>query len=77
LTLLRLPEQLDLAVTDLQINRLTDQLYDISCKIGEFYSQSKVLGSEEEKSRIILLEATRRVMAKCFDLLGMKTIDRI
>jgi arginyl-tRNA synthetase len=64
-------------MTDLQINRLTDQLYEIAVKIGEFYQQSKVIGAPEEKSRILLLEATRRVMETLFNLLGMKTIERI
>ncbi len=77
LALLRLPEQIDLAMTDLQLNRLTDQLYEIAVKIGEFYQQTKVIGAPEEKSRILLLEATRRVMAILFQLLGMKTIERI
>ena len=77
LALLRLPEQIELAMTDLQINRLTDQLYEIAVKIGEFYQQSKVIGAPEEKSRILLLEATRRVMGTLFHLLGMKTIERI
>jgi arginyl-tRNA synthetase len=77
LALLRLPEQIDLAMTDLTLNRITDLLYEIAVKIGEFYQQSKVLGAPEEKSRILLLEATRRVMHLLFTLLGMKTIDRI
>ena len=38
LTVLRLPEQLDLAVNDLQINRVCDLVYDIAVKIGQFYS---------------------------------------
>ncbi len=77
LAILRLPEQLELAVTDLQINRVCDLVYEIACKISEFYQTSKVHGSEEEISRILLLEATKKVMAKTFDLLGMKTIDKI
>lgn len=62
---------------ELQINRITDLLHEIATKVGEFYNASKVLGSEEEKSRILLLEATRKVMEVCFHLLGMKTIERI
>lgn len=77
LTILRLPEQLDLAVTDLQINRICDLVYDISVKIGQFYSAVRVTGSAEEASRIILLESVRKVMAICFKLLGMKTITRM
>jgi arginyl-tRNA synthetase len=76
-TLLRLPEQIDLVLQELQINLICNQLYEISQKVGEFYSMSKVIGSEEEKSRVVLLEVTRRVMEVCFNLLGMKTIERI
>lgn len=77
LALLRLPEQIDMAMTELMLNRLTDQLYEISVKMGEFYQQSKVIGSAEQNSRILLLEATRKVMKLLFDILGMRTIDRI
>ena len=77
LTLLRLPEQLEAAAKDLMVNRLTDQLYDISQRIGDFYTNSKVIGSEEQNSRIALLVTTKKVMEVCFDLLGMKTIKRI
>ncbi len=56
---------------------MCDLVYEIAVKISEFYSQSKVVGSDEEASRVLLLEATRKVMKKTFDLLGMKTIDKI
>lgn len=38
LTILRLPEQLELAVNDLQVNRICDLVYDIAVKIGQYYS---------------------------------------
>ena len=75
--MLRLPEQLELAINDLQLNRLCDLLYEISTKIAEFYQQSKVIDSEQEESRVLLLEAVKKVMEVCFDLLGMKTIERL
>ena len=77
LTLLRLPEAIELAAQTLMVNRLTDQLYEISVKFSDFYNNNKVLGSPEEKSRIALLLATKKIMETCFDLLGMKTIDII
>ena len=77
LTLLRLPEAIEAAAKDLMVNRLTDQLYEISNRINDFYHESKVIGSEEQNSRIALLLASKKVMEVCFDLLGMKTIDRI
>jgi len=49
----------------------------MAVKVGEFYNQSKVIGSEEEKSRLVLLHATKKVMKQVFDLLGMATIERI
>ena len=77
LTLLRLPEAIESTARDLMVNRLTDQLYEISVRVGDFYHASRVLGSEEQKSRIALLVATKKCMEVCFDLLGMKTIQRI
>lgn len=47
MTLLRLPESIDAAAKDLMLNRITDQLYEISNKVNDFYNASKVIGSEE------------------------------
>ena len=77
MTLLRLPEAIEAAAKDLMVNRLTDQLYEIATRIGDFYNNSKVIGSDEQDSRIALLVATKKTMEMCFHLLGMKTIDRI
>lgn len=62
LTMLRLQEQIDFFLDELQPNKLCDLLYDMAVKVGEFYNQSKVIGSEEEKSRLVLLHATKKVM---------------
>ena len=64
--MLRLPEQIDLAITDLQINRICDLVYDIAVKIGQYYAAVRVTGTPEEASRVLLLEAVRKVMAICF-----------
>jgi len=74
---LRLPEQLDMAVNDLLINRVCEMLYDIAVKVGQFWKEVRVHGSEEEASRILLLESVRKIMLVCFNLLGMKTIEKI
>jgi len=77
MTLLRVPEAIQAASKDLMVNRLTDQLFEISQKVNDFYNHSKVIGSEEQASRIGLLVATTKLMDVCFSLLGMQTIDRI
>ena len=77
LALLRLPETIDMITEELQLNRMCDLIYEISGKLAEFYTQCKVIGSERENDRILLLEATRKVMKLILGLLGVKTIQRI
>ena len=77
LTVLRLPEQLDLAIADLQVNRICELVYDIAVKIGQYVAAVRVKDSPEEASRILFLISVRKVMATCFDLLGMKTLNKI
>jgi arginyl-tRNA synthetase len=76
-TLLRMPEQLEAAAKELMCNRLCEQLFEITQSIGDFYGKAKVLGSPEQQSRVALLVATKKVMEVCFDLLGMKTVQRL
>ena len=77
LTVLRLPEQLDLAIADLQVNRICELVYDIAVKIGQYVAAVRVKDPPEEASRILFLISVRKVMATCFDLLGMKTLNKI
>lgn len=49
----------------------------IAVKFTDFVTKCHVLNSPETQSRLLLCEATRRVMAKCFELLGIGTLERI
>jgi arginyl-tRNA synthetase len=62
---------------ELTPNRLTDYLYSLSEAFTAFYTDCKVLGSEQEDSRLILVEATARIMRQCFKLLGITPLYRI
>lgn len=77
LTILRLPEAIEESAKSLMVNRLTDQVHEIATRIGDFYHNTKVIGSDNEKSSVALLLATKRSMETCFHLLGMKTLDKI
>ena len=57
--------------------RITDYLYDLSDKFNSFYVDCKVLGSEQESSRLLLCEATAVVMRQCFTLLGLTVLYRV
>lgn len=75
--LTKFPDVVSGIVADLLPNRLCNFLYDICVKFSDFVTQCHVLNAEETNSRVILCEATRRVMAKCFELLGIGTLERI
>jgi arginyl-tRNA synthetase len=62
---------------DLMPNRLTEYLYNLSEAFNAFYQECKVLGSEQEDSRLLLAEATARAMRQCFTLLGITPLYRI
>lgn len=57
--------------------RITDYLYALSEAFNQFYQECKVVGSEQEGSRLLLSEATARVMRQCFELLGMTPLYKI
>jgi arginyl-tRNA synthetase len=73
----RLPDILETVVDDLSLNKLCLLLYDISTKFSEFYTQCKVVGSPEQDSRVQLCLATKVVMKKIFNLLGIEPIEKI
>lgn len=65
---------------DLLPNRLCDYLKEVSVRFTEFVTKCHVLNAEDERtvrSRLLLCEATRLVMFKCFELLGIEPVERI
>ena len=77
LHLVRFPETVQEALHELKPSKITDYLYELSDRYTQFYGDCKVIGSDEEHSRILLCEATSLVMAQAFSLLGMKTMERV
>jgi arginyl-tRNA synthetase len=62
---------------DLSPNRICDYLSGVSIKFTDFVTKCNVLNSDEIRSRLLLCECTKRIMAQCFYLLGISTLDRI
>eukprot|EP00245_Coleochaete_scutata_P007074 TRINITY_DN220_c0_g1_i1.p1 TRINITY_DN220_c0_g1~~TRINITY_DN220_c0_g1_i1.p1 ORF type:complete len:749 (+),score=172.41 TRINITY_DN220_c0_g1_i1:83-2329(+) len=75
--LIRFPEMLEEAANNLLPNAVCDYLYQVSVLYSEMYDQCKVVGSPEENSRLLLVEATGIVMRKCFDILGITPLYRL
>jgi arginyl-tRNA synthetase len=75
--LLQFGEVIRTALDDLMPCRLCSFLYNLSVIFTDFVTKCHVLHSEECFSRLLLCEATKRVLAKSFELLGIGTLDRI
>lgn len=70
-------EVLDVMSRDLLPNRLCDYLYELAEKFHAFFRDCRVEGSPQEDSRLLLCEATARVLEKGLNILGLKTLDRM
>ncbi len=77
LHLRRFGETLEAMSRDLLPNRLCEYLYELAEKFNAFFRDCRVEGSDEEESRLLLCEATSRILAKGLDLLGLKTLPRM
>ncbi|GMF18391.1 unnamed protein product [Phytophthora lilii] len=75
--LLQLQDVIAFINKDLNSNRLCSYLYTISEKVQTFVTACRVLGSEEQSSRLLLCDATLKVMKTCFSLLGIDPLDQI
>jgi arginyl-tRNA synthetase len=70
-------ETLDQLARELLPNRLSDYLYQLAEKFHAFFRDCRVEGSPQEDSRLLLCEATARVLEKGLHILGLKTLDRM
>lgn len=78
--LLRLPEVLELADSELKPNILTDYLFDLSNAFSTFFQECPVLkaeSAERRDSRLALCDLTARILKFGLDLLGIDVVDRM
>lgn len=79
LLILQLPDVIHGILEDLMIHRLAEFMYKLTCLFSDFYTNCKVLDSDEEtrKSRLLICEATRKFLEVCFHILGITPLERI
>lgn len=75
--LLRFNETLELIVSDLLPNHLTDYLYVLAEKFNAFFRDCRVEGSPQQNERLLLCEATSRVLKEGLTILGLRVVDRM
>jgi arginyl-tRNA synthetase len=80
LQLLRLEEKLTAAATEYQPSGITAYLWDLAKTYSGFFQNCPVLRAETpalRDSRLLLCDLTARVLQRCLDLLGIKTVERM
>ena len=78
--LLRLPETLELAASELKPNVLTDYLFDLANAFSTFFEECPVLKAESPErrdSRLALGDLTARTLKFGLNLLGISVVDRM
>ena len=78
--LLRFPNTFHHALASHRPNIICDYTYELSTVFNRFYAQCSVLRAaspEQKQSRLALVEATLRVLGKCFSLVGIHALDRM
>lgn len=77
LKLLQFPDVIEGILSTLHLHQLTDYLWELSKIQSSFYKDCKVIGEPEQNSRLLLCEATRKILKQSFDLLGFEPLERI
>lgn len=80
LQILRLEEALAAAVADYQPSQITTYLWDLAKTYSGFFQNCPVLKAETpelKESRLLLCDLTARVIQRCLDLLGIRTVERM
>lgn len=80
ITLVRFPEQVAQAARVHKPNLVADHLFEVAQAFARFYGECSVLQAETEAlqaSRLALVAATGRVLARGLDLLGLVALERM
>jgi len=77
LKLLQFPDVIEAILGNLHLHQLTDYLWELCNTLTTFYMKCKVIGEKEQTSRLLICEATRKVLLKSFELLGFTPLEQI
>lgn len=83
--LMRFPEIISRILDDLFMHTLCDYLYEVANTFTEFYEVCYCITKDKQTGeiksmdtgRLLLCEATAAIMAKCFDILGLKPVQKM
>lgn len=75
--LVQFGEVLNQVAQDLMPNHLAEYLYGLAEKFNAFFRDCRVEGSVEQNSRLLLCEATSRVLRQGLNILGLQTVEKM
>uniref|UniRef100_A0A182K960 Probable arginine--tRNA ligase, cytoplasmic n=1 Tax=Anopheles christyi TaxID=43041 RepID=A0A182K960_9DIPT len=82
--LLRFTDVLLLITKNLSLHHLCEFVYEVCTTFSEFYDSCYCIEKNKQgeiikvyASRVLLCEATSKVLGKCFDILGLKPVHKI
>lgn len=82
--LLRFPDVLVKITSDLYLHHLCEYVYEIATTFTEFYDSCYCIEKDSSgdiinvnHGRILLAEATAKIMHKCFDILGIEPVSKM
>lgn len=75
--LLQFPEMVQQALDGHRPNVLCRYLFETAGLLNSFYAACRVLGDEQQSSRLALIEATARVLKHGLHILGIETLERM
>lgn len=73
------PEEISKAAQEWAPHRLTFYVHDLASLFHSFYNAQRILGVEEDvmKARLVLVEATRQVLANSLRLMGISAPEKM
>ena len=73
------PLHLERSLTFAKASQLAHYLIDVTKAYGAFYRECRVLGDDKElsRARLMLVEATRRILARGLGLMGIPLPERM
>ena len=83
--ILKFPEILIKTLNDLLVHSICDYIYELATVFTEFYDSCYCIEKDKQTgeiksvnmSRLVLCDSTASVLATCFDLLGLKTLEKM
>ena len=73
----KLPNVVPNAYKNLSPNLVANYAFETAQTFNEFYHSNKVIGSENEQFRLILVDSFSQVLKNALSLLGIQTLEKM